>query len=227
MNKQQQGGDGDGPQGSVEKLIATLGLLDGYDVVEGLRLCGGKRERFIKVLNLFYRQNHGVIAELQAAWQGEQWDKAHRMAHSLKGSSASIGALQLSSSAAVMDTLLKSAQRGEAARFAPLLEQLARVLEPLLGHLQSFQSATQEPAVAVAGKLELTAQMRAALAPVVERVAGFDSEASDQLEELVAQFPQLRQWSQLGRLRHALEGYAFDEAEQLLHELLADSTSGE
>ena len=99
------------------------------DTEAGLKYCGGKLPTYQRMLDKFATQNRDDVAKLQAALDGGDRDAAVRIAHSLKGVSAMLGATGLSEMAAGLEKTLRNGVDGaeSKAAMAALDEMLAMV----------------------------------------------------------------------------------------------------
>jgi HPt (histidine-containing phosphotransfer) domain-containing protein len=80
----------------------------------------GKAQLVKRVLATYQASLAKLVEQLRAARADGAWDQVARVAHTLKSSSASIGALALSSLCADIERLLRA---GDSAAAVPLIEQ--------------------------------------------------------------------------------------------------------
>jgi len=64
----------------------------GIDSAAGLKITGGKAERYAKLLQKFADRQAATVDEIQLALNAGDKATAERAAHSLKGSASSLGA---------------------------------------------------------------------------------------------------------------------------------------
>jgi len=100
---------------------ATKPVLDAACMAE-LRALDpdGKAQLVKRVLATYQASLAKLVAQLQLARGEGAWDQVSRVAHTLKSSSASIGALALSSLCADIERLLRA---GDSAAALPLIDQ--------------------------------------------------------------------------------------------------------
>ena len=100
---------------------ATKPVLDAACMAE-LRALDpdGKAQLVKRVLATYQVSLAKLVAQLQSARADGAWDQVSRVAHTLKSSSASIGALALSGLCAEIERLLRA---GDNVSVAPLIEQ--------------------------------------------------------------------------------------------------------
>lgn len=73
-----------------------LDLLEGFDIEAGLRSTMGDVARYMKLLRLFSSNQSDFTTHFTHALDRKEWDNAHRLAHTLKGTAATLGATKLS-----------------------------------------------------------------------------------------------------------------------------------
>ena len=94
------------PPASMENLPETT--EDGFDLATGLARVNGDRKMLDRFLRLFRERNAGCVAEIVAAMRQQDTTTAQRLAHTLKGSAGTIGAIDLQAAAARLEALLES-----------------------------------------------------------------------------------------------------------------------
>jgi two-component system sensor histidine kinase/response regulator len=81
--------------------------IDGLDMVDGLRRVRGKKSLYLSMLRRFIIGQKSAAAEILEALEGNAWDTAKRLAHTLKGVSGTIGATNLQQLAERLETVIK------------------------------------------------------------------------------------------------------------------------
>jgi CheY-like chemotaxis protein len=84
--------------------------VSGIDVAGALKRTGGNRKRYETLLRRFAQQQVGAMEAIRKALTLGDVATAERSAHSLKGASGTLGAMQLSEAAAKAETALKQGQ---------------------------------------------------------------------------------------------------------------------
>jgi CheY-like chemotaxis protein len=84
--------------------------IPGIDVAGALKRTGGNRKRYETLLQRFAHQQAGAVENIRKALASGDVATAERGAHSLKGASATLGAMDLSDAAAKAETALKTGQ---------------------------------------------------------------------------------------------------------------------
>jgi two-component system sensor histidine kinase/response regulator len=107
--------------------------VPGLDVAHGLRQVRGRVDTYQRMLGLFAKSHRDDLILLKQARSAGDLAGMRRVAHSLKGSAGSIGAMGLAQAANVLDASLR--QAGDAseveADYEALLAQLAPMLDGL------------------------------------------------------------------------------------------------
>ena len=105
-------------------------LLTGIDVQSGLQNCGGNQDLYLRLLKRFRDGERDFAERLRSTAQDGDLDTAVRHAHTLKGASGTIGAVELQSAAATLEQALINRDDIEA-RFEDCLLLLGPVLQVL------------------------------------------------------------------------------------------------
>jgi two-component system, sensor histidine kinase and response regulator len=108
-------------------------VLDGagLDSAAGLRIVGGKTDRYAKLLWKFADRQSGTVDEIRAALDAGDVAAAERAAHSLKGSASALGANSLAERAAETESAIKSGKSVDQA-----LETLSKSLRSVVAAIQ-------------------------------------------------------------------------------------------
>lgn len=85
-------------------LLPALSDL-GIDTVQGLFYADGQADLYLRILNRFITEAQEMADALPRQAQGGDWVKVHRMAHTLKGLGALIGAVTLAEQAHALEDL--------------------------------------------------------------------------------------------------------------------------
>ncbi|MFA9464756.1 MAG: response regulator [Velocimicrobium sp.] len=93
------------------KLEKKLDIdIDGLDVESGMRRVLGKQNSYIKLLRKYVEQQKNFTDEINHAFDACDYDTAQRLAHTLKGVSGNIGAVEILRKAAVLEEAIKEKQ---------------------------------------------------------------------------------------------------------------------
>jgi HPt (histidine-containing phosphotransfer) domain-containing protein len=111
-------------------------VVAGLDTRMGQQLVGGSLSLYLKLLQQF-EVEHGPEAERVRAALGEDRPKdAERMAHSVKGAAAVLGADALSAASAALEIALRDNAPEMATRFELFTRELDAVCGPLRAHFE-------------------------------------------------------------------------------------------
>ena len=116
---------------SNEQLLLTqLATVTDLDMTQALKNLGGKTALYLNLVRDFQQEHHNQVAELQDMYQQEQWQPLHLQVHSLKSTSAYIGAFTLSQSCQQVERGLAEGV-AEPALFELMLHQLQQLQQQL------------------------------------------------------------------------------------------------
>ncbi|MEF8699382.1 MAG: PAS domain S-box protein [Candidatus Accumulibacter sp. UW20] len=138
-------------------IMACLEQHGGVDVRHGLKMLNGKQEKLISLLRSMGTSHCNDMRELRACLQHGALNEASRIAHSLKGVAAMLGANALSDAARALETKLREGPEISGNEMTDLmaavtfqLEQLMEVVEePEPGKIKArtrHNRAAQKPA---------------------------------------------------------------------------------
>jgi two-component system sensor histidine kinase/response regulator len=191
------------PEADQEELQSEI---VGLDTINALRRMLGNKPLYAKLLNMFAAGQKSATIEIQAALESDDWDRAERLAHTLKGASANIGATALPQLADLLETAIR--ERQPRATINERLHQLAQPLAALLAQLErKLPPASSADTVATLDREKLVVvchELRNALADQ-------DSEACDVMDAnaglLKAAFP-----NHYSSLSESVRSFDFDAA---------------
>ncbi len=126
INKEDVQNQPDVSFGSQGEESANSSVIDTED---GIRRIGGSIAIYNSILEIYYKENKGILDLICDTVQKGDFDQAANIVHKVKGSSSNIGAKSLQKAAAEFQSVLKTGQRTEIERMLPIfLEQLKLVL---------------------------------------------------------------------------------------------------
>ncbi|MBB5202853.1 PAS domain S-box-containing protein [Inhella inkyongensis] len=106
-----------------------LAGVPGLDLAQGMRVLGGRLDRLLPLLQRFAAEHSGAGARIQALTAAGDWASARRLAHTLRGTGASLGLVTISACAAEVEQSLDAQQLPD---LEPLRQALAASCEALL-----------------------------------------------------------------------------------------------
>ncbi len=190
--------------------------LTGIDIDAGLQRVGGNRKLFRKLLVDFYTDHGNDIAAIRTALTTGDGGTAQRLAHTIKGVGATIGADALRNKAEDLELALKV---GESEKYDDLVIELKTAMTPVLEGLAVLQAPVQVPREKAASEPIDPEQINVFLNTIESLIEEMDPDVEEKVAELSA-LPgsglDLPLMKQLGR---QVSGFEFEEAEQTLVEL--------
>ncbi len=198
-------GSGDEPE---------LPPLPGIDLRAGLAMTMNDK-RFYRSLLLTYRDSQsGFIAAFRNAQRGTDTSAPMRLAHTLKGSSGTVGAKSLQAAAAALETACEHG--APAAEIEALLARTEEALTPVMAGLAALAAPAPAATPATTPTTAVDAAAAAALcARLADLLAYGDSAAADLLNENDAIFAAVI-GTGYGQIRAAINGFDFENALSLL-----------
>ena len=192
---------------------SALEQVEGLDCRLGLSQAAGRMPLYLNLLGRFVADQADAAARLQQAISASDWDDAERVAHTLKGVAAQIGAMALAAGAKQLEQALR--QRRPGAEMDSLLQATAQQLAQLGAAL----SACLPGAAAASPAEQLDAgqwlDLRARLLGLLD---ASDTDCQQLLERHADQFR-----AALGEryklLERAVRGFDFAAAAQELRQL--------
>ncbi len=203
------------------EIPISIPLLDGIDTARGLVNHLRRPALYRQILQGFSREFGSTADDIAEALAQDDWVSARRLAHSLKSAAATIGALELSHCAKLLEE--RYAEQAPADReFPPLVAALRRVLNTLAAWADSEHSEnshrarqpSQEAAASVSPEVQL------ALIERLELLLKNDDAAAGRLfAEIKAGLPDPRQQDDLCLLRELIDDIEYEAALTVLARL--------
>ncbi|WP_411991249.1 PAS domain S-box protein [Agarivorans sp. DSG3-1] len=192
----------------------ALPVVKGLDTAVGLANAAENKTLYLKLIAKFASVNNTSLVDLQQAFQQHQTADVQRIAHTIKGVAATLGAQVVSDLAAVIEL---AAEQGEV--LSEQLDELASHLQPLQAALQQFELSSErqaQPESAVQSNVS-DEEILSDLQTLSQLLDDFDSESNDfldQHEAILQRFP-----SQAKRLQQLIEEYDYEAAETIVNEM--------
>jgi signal transduction histidine kinase/CheY-like chemotaxis protein/HAMP domain-containing protein len=199
----------------------ALPALAGLDVGAGLARVGGNRRLYQTLLRQFAdQQGHAPEQVLDALGAGDL-PAAERIAHSLRGVAANLGATDVQAAAGRLEAAIRDG--ADAAAVESARQTVTAALDPLVARLRAAMPVPAPDAAtapAPAGPVTPAAGREGAL-ELMQLLTAFDPTASAYLDEHGPAIRTLftgQDWQEFESLIH---GYAFDEAQAKLQGVLS------
>ncbi|HJV66201.1 MAG TPA: PAS domain S-box protein [Geomonas sp.] len=197
-----------------EEAAAVLDGIDGLDVGRGLSLAMGKERLYLSLVRRFVGTQRDFPRRLAEAVAGPDWSHAERLVHTLKGSTAQIGAAGLHEAVTQLEEAVRNRSTGRLAGLqSAVAGRLAELIESIAGRLLDFHpqaSAVHPHEDAV----------RETLAKLGALLSEDDPRAGEVLEESEQLFSTVL-GPDFDPVAKAIRNFSFDEALDLLKEAAA------
>ncbi len=116
----------------VAEIVAALALDPAMDARQGLMVVRGKQGRWISLLHTMATSHRDDMRKLEACLRNGAHQDACRIAHTLKGVAATLGARALAEAARAVDVRLREPSSAGYDDMAPLMATVTRQLEHLI-----------------------------------------------------------------------------------------------
>ncbi len=188
--------------------------LPGIDMQRGLKLLGGNRELYLKLLKSFAEGHQGDLGRLEAALAADERPDALRIAHTLKGSAGNLGAMALSQAAGSLERALNAGDGQE--------DALSAFREAFTLAMSSLASLNDDAPQAAGGGDEPVAveQVLPLLENFVAEVENDLARAKQLLDELLSLLENTPLRGAIGRVEGAMGDYDTDEAMALARKMI-------
>ena len=157
---------GDAAPAGPTSAVATIEPIEGLDVKVGLRQSLGRQALYMSLLRKFCERQSDFPARLAGALEVEDWQTAERLAHTLKGVCAQVGAKSLAAMAERLEQSTRSREPKQ--RIDSLLEAISLPLADLIAAISARlpieESAQPDTSVDVAALRKICTRLAAELA---------------------------------------------------------------
>lgn len=199
----------------LPKTVETEGLpeIKGINTNAGLIVCNNNHELYLRLLNKFVKYET-FPTEFRAALHAQDMKTTERLAHTLKGVSASVGAEGVQIAAeklqyACKDQLSETGVEMQLKKVETELDVVINGLKKVVVNEQSEQSGKTMPFVS----------MRIQIQELITLLKENSTEAGDQFNELQKNLTGSQYEQELNSLRKSIDDYDFDVALQKLNQL--------
>ena len=194
---------------------STLPKIEGLNTKDALLRMGGNVELFVKLLNKFTVAQATAIDEIRNALSNNQIKDAERIAHTLKGVAANIGATSLSTAAGEIEHILAQGNSDVSSQ----LDAASVQLQETIAHISavSFEQPANDESLPEASSEEIESLLQ----QLQEEIEGFDANAQETWRSLSPLLGNAIDTHVKTNIKRALDDYDFDHAEQLLQSINA------
>ncbi len=195
----------------VEQENAVVAEMpQGLDSAAALARLGGNQPLYFRLLGMFRANQAGTALEIRQAFKKGDTERAHRLAHTLKGVAASIGATTLSEAARKLENNLNERST---AKFFELIEKVDVLLLDVINAIDAVSRIEVQEMKAEELVLPITKADVQALAKSLQEN---DSHAVQLINRLSGQVSVGEQKNDLKQLEDLIRRYEFEKAHQLL-----------
>ncbi|MBF0195364.1 MAG: response regulator [Magnetococcales bacterium] len=202
--------------------LATIPLpqLPGVDMNAGVARLGGNRASYLKLLQKFATNQEHAVNKIQVALQEGDRELAIRLAHTLKGTTASIGAMELSNIAKDLELKLITDQGDpEQSQLIAVADGLATLIANINYSLvpKNHDSNQQPQDVELPPSQEIISHIN----KIKDMILEYDSETEEAIDELMGLNLSSSLNNSLQEVQKYVGQYDFDSASEALETLVA------
>jgi len=193
---------------AVASIAVSAALaIPGIETATALQRTGGNRKRYESLLSRFADSQSAAVVEIRSALAAEDLPTAQRIAHSLKGASANLGAMSLAEIAAKAEAAISSNQF-----VAPTLETLSRSLDATVA---AIRAALPSVAPVAAGTAD-PSTVAEPLSRLKKLLESDDGEAADFIVEVRPNLLKVLTTTEVDSLTNHVGNFAYTDALQSL-----------
>jgi len=198
----------------------SLPTLTGIDTVQGLSPLQGNIKLYRKILQRFQATQNNFVAEFRVAQQANDESKAERLAHTLCGVAATIGATELATISKTLEMATK--QDRQQSSITAILDQLDKELTTVITGLEVLNTPQQaQTQTQTQSTVEIDSTRLKHLLNLLEN---YDSAAVQYIDALLEDALEAPLLTQLTVVQEAVDKYDFDGAIVALNLLLPNHT---
>lgn len=210
-----------GDKATVEERKTHIPFLENVNVDEGLLRLGGNRTLYLNLLRRFAAGNRNIVEQVTAALGTQDFETAHRLVHTIKGISGTLGASSLHRISTKLDDALKE----KSLNLNEIIQEFSDELIPLLAELDEKVGIDDSDSAWSSGpEIELD---REHFLKEVSKLRSLIEEAdidATKMIELIIKIPGVTQYQEkLGKIREKLRNFDHEAA---LHELAGLDITG-
>lgn len=204
---------------SEEPEVPSIMQLQYVDVQWGLERIGGKHRLFHKLLKQFLDDHENTVRELEEMLLENDCGSARRLAHTIRGVAATIGARQLERAADILEQSLLR-ENEESRRF--VLEDFRRNFAWVVADLHRYLDE-QEPEITDTRKSSEPVSTAAIYKEILELVRVGSPEALLKLDQLKQVSLSEVESDLVKNLQQELKNYEFARAVEILEKLMEET----
>jgi len=190
-------------------------VIPGIDTATALKRTGGNRKRYESLLQRFSDSQSHAIDDIRAALAANDSPTAQRLAHSLKGASANLGANALAEVAATAEAAIDSNHP-----IGPALESLSHSLDLTIAAIRAALPADSAPASTPSPNTDPFTIVQP-LSHLKELLEADDGDAADFLLDARSVLRQVLTFAEINSLSAYVGNFAYSDALRCVSEIAA------
>jgi len=188
-------------------------VVPGIDTATALKRTGGNRKRYESLLQRFADSQSHALDDIRAALANNDAPTAQRLAHSLKGAAANLGASDLAEVAAVAEAAIDSDQS-----ITPALESVSRSLDKTIAAIRTALPTDLAPASTPPPNADPSTIVKP-LSQLKRLLEADDGDACDFLLEARSVFSQVLTSAEIDSLSAHIGNFAYTDALRSVSEI--------
>ena len=188
---------------AARRVSGTFPALDPDRAIAGI----GNKEIYLTVLGKFIAHHDQAVQSLRDVLDAGDRQTAERLAHTLKGIAATIGAATLAESVRQLEDAIR---KGDAENYPPLLDAAATELFQVNASAKAYLQAHAAEIDAVDRVQPM--RLGALLEQLIAQLKTFDSEAVETMRQIDRQIKGTATAAQFSRLNRCINDYDYENA---------------
>jgi two-component system, sensor histidine kinase and response regulator len=180
--------------------------IPGIDTQTALKRTGGNRQRYVSLLRRLADSQVGAAGEIRAALKAQDPATAQRIAHSLKGAAANLGANALATAAGSAELAIKTQSEVE-----PALVEMERTLFAAVGAIQKTLPSAERVELTMSGNGDPSVVLQP-LSRLKKLLEADDSEAAELILEAHGSFSAVLSRTEIETLTRTVSDFDYESA---------------
>src|ERR1700758_1501604 len=196
------------PVVTAQKPLADSAPLEipGIDTRSALKRINGNRQRYVSLLRRFADSQVGAVGEIRAALEAQDSATAQRIAHSLKGAAANLGANALATAAGSAEVAIKSQSEVESA-----LVEMEGTLFAAVAAIQKILPSAEKVESTMSGNGDPSVVLQP-LSRLKKLLEANDSEAAEFILEAKGSFSAVMSRTEIETLTRMVSDFDYESA---------------
>ncbi|KPA14806.1 multi-sensor hybrid histidine kinase [Candidatus Magnetomorum sp. HK-1] len=193
--------------------------LNGIDIHKGLTHINGNQELYLNLLDNFCKRFHNATSDIQTKIQENDFKIAHRLAHTIKGLSGTIGATDLNEAAFKLESaLLENSLDRESELikiFSIEMEKILKSITEVLSKQDEIQNSKIEM-LETPGITENNTEVKGIFNDLLSLIKEGNSDANEMISQLKQISGISKIYNDIQILENQIQDYEFDTAKNTL-----------